>query len=120
MGGFYHSSTVKCQPTVSANLCLSMPVFLQCKTNIMKSIFLFTVLFFTTFFAQAQADNEQVSVEIISAQVELVEKNQTSNSTVSIIETKNTMEVARLYKSKINIVIKALEFTTKLNSAKLA
>ncbi|MEH6618972.1 hypothetical protein [Maribacter arcticus] len=86
----------------------------------MKSIILLTVLFFTTFLAQAQANNENVSVEVESAPVEMVQTIETSNSTVPTIETENTIEVARLYKNKNNRVIKALEFTTRLNSAKLS
>jgi hypothetical protein len=86
----------------------------------MKSIILLTVLFFTTFLAQAQANNENVSVEVESAPVEMVQTIETSNSTVPTIETENTIEVARLYKNKNNSVIKALEFTTRLNSAKLS
>ena len=86
----------------------------------MKSIILLTVLFFTTFLAQAQANNENVSLEVESASVEMVQTIETSNSTVSTIETEKTIEVARLYKNKNNRVIKALEFTTKLNSAKLS
>ena len=86
----------------------------------MKSIILLTVLFFTTFLAQAQANNENVSLEVESASVEMVQTIETSNSTVPTIETENTIEVARLYKNKNNRVIKALEFTTKLNSAKLS
>ncbi|MEH6768914.1 hypothetical protein [Maribacter arcticus] len=86
----------------------------------MKSIILLTFLFFTTFLAQAQANNENVSVEVESALVEMVQTIETSNSTVPTIETENTIEVARLYKNKNNRVIKALEFTTRLNSAKLS
>ena len=86
----------------------------------MKSIILLTVLFFTTFLAQAQANNENVSLEVESASVEMVQTIETSNSTVPTIETEKTIEVARLYKNKNNRVIKALEFTTKLNSAKLS
>jgi hypothetical protein len=86
----------------------------------MKSIILLTVLFFTTFLAQAQANNENVYVEVESAPVEMVQTIETSNSTFPTIETENTIEVARLYKNKNNRVIKALEFTTKLNSAKLS
>ncbi|MEH6747287.1 MAG: hypothetical protein V7670_10665 [Maribacter arcticus] len=86
----------------------------------MKSIILLTVVFFTTFLAQAQANNENVSVEVESAPVEMVQTIETSNSTVPTIETENTIEVARLYKNKNNRVIKALEFTTRLNSAKLS
>ena len=76
----------------------------------MKSIILLTVLFFTTFLAQAQANNENVSLEIKTVQVEMIET----------IDTENTMEVARLYKNKNNRVIKALKFSTKLNNAKLS
>ena len=76
----------------------------------MKSIILLTVLFFTTFLAQAQANNENVSLEIKTVQVEMIEA----------IDTENTMEVARLYKNKNNRVIKALKFSTKLNNAKLS
>ncbi|HDZ04152.1 hypothetical protein LCGC14_0067760 [marine sediment metagenome] len=76
----------------------------------MKSIILLTVLFFTTFLAQAQANNENVSLEIETVQVEMIEA----------IDTENTMEVARLYKNKNNRVIKALKFSTKLNNAKLS
>ncbi|HDZ05521.1 hypothetical protein LCGC14_0067750 [marine sediment metagenome] len=76
----------------------------------MKSIILLTVLFFTTFLAQAQANNENVSLEIETVQVEMIET----------IDTENTMEVARLYKNKNNRVIKALKFSTKLNNAKLS
>ncbi|HEA79153.1 MAG TPA: hypothetical protein ENI01_01715, partial [Maribacter sp.] len=65
----------------------------------MKSIILLTVLFFTTFLAQAQANNENVSLEIETVQVEMIEA----------IDTENTMEVARLYKNKNNRVIKALK-----------
>ncbi|SKB27744.1 hypothetical protein [Maribacter arcticus] len=86
----------------------------------MKSIILLTVLFFTTFLAQAQANNENVSLEVESVPVEMVQTIETSNSTVPTIETEKTIEVARLYKNKNNRVIKALEFTTKLNSAKLS
>ena len=76
----------------------------------MKSIILLTVLFFTTFLAQAQANNENVSLEIKTVQVEMIEA----------IDTENTMEFARLYKNKNNRVIKALKFSTKLNNAKLS
>ena len=86
----------------------------------MKSIILLTVLFFTTFLAQAQANNENVSLEIEAAPVEMVQTIETTNTITPTIETKNTIEVARLYKNKNNRVIKALEFTTKLNSAKLS
>jgi len=48
----------------------------------MKSIILLTVLFFTTFLAQAQANNENVSVEVESAPVEMVQTIETSNSTL--------------------------------------
>ena len=39
---------------------------------------------------------------------------------IETIDTENTTEVARLYKNKNNRVIKALKFSTKLNSAKLS
>ncbi|WP_339729294.1 hypothetical protein [Maribacter stanieri] len=76
----------------------------------MKSIILLTVLFFTSFLVQAQANDENVSVEIKTVEVEMIET----------IDTENTTEVARLYKNKNNRVIKALKFSTKLNSAKLS
>ncbi|WP_430426839.1 hypothetical protein [Maribacter litoralis] len=86
----------------------------------MKSIILLTALFFTCFFAQAQANEENVSLEIETVQVEMV-KNIESNDIVDpTIENENTIEVARLYKNKNNRVIKALKFTTKLNRAKLS
>ncbi|WP_339841803.1 hypothetical protein [uncultured Maribacter sp.] len=86
----------------------------------MKSIILLTVLFFTTFLAQAQANNENVSLEIEAAPVEMSQTVETTNTITPTLETKNTIKVARLYKNKNNRVIKALEFTTKLNSAKLS
>ncbi|WP_405409901.1 hypothetical protein [Maribacter sp. Asnod1-A12] len=86
----------------------------------MKSIILLTALFFTCFFAQAQANNENVSVEIETVQVEMVETIESNDMVVPTIETKNTIEVARLYKNKNNRVIKALKFSTKINSAKLS
>ena len=49
--------------------------------------------------------------------VQTIESNDIS---VPTIETENTIEVARLYKNKNNRVIKALEFTTKMNNAKLS
>ncbi|MGB2759272.1 MULTISPECIES: hypothetical protein [Maribacter] len=76
----------------------------------MKSFILLTVLFFTSFLVQAQANDENVSVEIKTVEVEMIET----------IDTENTTEVARLYKNKNNRVIKALKFSTKLNSAKLS
>ncbi|MGJ8714418.1 MAG: hypothetical protein ACSHXG_04910 [Maribacter stanieri] len=76
----------------------------------MKSFILLTVLFFTSFLVQAQANDENVSVEIETVEVEMIET----------IDTENTTEVARLYKNKNNRVIKALKFSTKLNSAKLS
>ncbi|WP_282113512.1 hypothetical protein [Maribacter stanieri] len=76
----------------------------------MKSFILLTVLFFTSFLVQAQANDEIVSVEIKTVEVEMIET----------IDTENTTEVARLYKNKNNRVIKALKFSTKLNSAKLS
>jgi hypothetical protein len=76
----------------------------------MKSIILLTVLFFTSFLVQAQANDENVSVEIKTVEFEMIET----------IDTENTTEVARLYKNKNNRVIKALKFSTKLNSAKLS
>jgi len=86
----------------------------------MKSIILLTALFFTCFFAQAQANNENVSVEIETVQVEMVETIESNDMVVPTIETENTIEVARLYKNKNNRVIKALKFSTKMNSAKLS
>ena len=86
----------------------------------MKSIILLTALFFTCFFAQAQANNENVSVEIETVQVEMVETIESNDIVVPTIETENTIEVARLYKNKNNRVIKALKFSTKMNSAKLS
>ena len=76
----------------------------------MKSFILLTVLFFTSFLVQAQANDENVSVEIKTVEVEMIET----------IDTENTTQVARLYKNKNNRVIKALKFSTKLNSAKLS
>ena len=84
----------------------------------MKSIIVLTALFFTCFLAQA--NNENVSLEVETVQVEIVQTIKTSNSTVPTLEIENTNEVARLYKNKNNRVIKALEFTTKLNSTKLS
>lgn len=84
----------------------------------MKSIIVLTELFFTCFLAQA--NNENVSLEVETVQVEIVQTIKTSNSTVPTIEIENTNEVARLYKNKNNRVIKALEFTTKLNGTKLS
>ncbi|WP_036153038.1 hypothetical protein [Maribacter forsetii] len=86
----------------------------------MKSIILLTALFFTCFFAQAQSNNENVSVEIETVHVEMVETIESNDMVVPTIETKNTIEVARLYKNKNNRVIKALKFSTKMNSAKLS
>ena len=86
----------------------------------MKSIILLTALFFTCFFAQAQANNENVSVEIETLQVEMVQTIESNDMVVPTIETENTIEVARLYKNKNNRVIKALKFSTKINSAKLS
>ncbi|MEP2277888.1 hypothetical protein [Maribacter sp.] len=86
----------------------------------MKIIILLTALFFTCFFAQAQANNENVYIEIETAQVEMVQTIESNDIIVPTIETKNTIEVARLYKNKNNRVIKALKFSTKMNSAKLS
>ncbi|WP_423998481.1 hypothetical protein [Maribacter sp. IgM3_T14_3] len=86
----------------------------------MKSIILLTALFFSTFLVQAQANNENVSVEIETVQIEMVQTIESNDIVVPTIETENTMEVARLYKNKNNRVIKALEFTTKMNNAKLS
>ncbi|SIQ40458.1 hypothetical protein [Maribacter ulvicola] len=86
----------------------------------MKSIILLTALFFSTFLVQAQANNENVSVEIETAQVELVQTIENNDIVVPTIETENTIEVARLYKNKNNRIIKALKFSTKLNRAKLS
>ncbi|MGO4921310.1 hypothetical protein [Maribacter spongiicola] len=84
----------------------------------MKSIILLTALFFSTFLVQAQANNENISVEIETIQVELVQTIESNDIVLPTIE--NTIEVARLYKNKNNRVIKALEFTTKMNNAKLS
>ena len=86
----------------------------------MKSIILLTALFFSTFLVQAQANNEIVSLEIETIQVEMVQTIESNDIVVPTIETENTMEVARLYKNKNNRVIKALKFSTKLNRAKLS
>lgn len=86
----------------------------------MKSIILLTALFFSTFLVQAQANNENVSLEIETVKVEMVQTIESNDISVPTIETENTIEVARLYKNKNNRVIKALEFTTKMNSAKLS
>ena len=86
----------------------------------MKSIILLTALFFTCFFAQAQANNENVSIEIETVQVEMVETIESNDMVVPTLETENTIEVARLYKNKNNRVIKALKFSIKINSAKLS
>mgnify|MGYP003625285320 FL=1 len=81
----------------------------------MKSITLLTVLFFSSFLVQAQANNENTSLKDQTAQVERVLTIETSNSTIITIAYENTMDVARLYKNKNNRVIKALEFTIKAN-----
>ena len=86
----------------------------------MKSIILLTALFFSTFLVQAQANNENVSLEIETIQIEMVQTIESNDIIVPTIETENTMEVARLYKNKNNRVIKALKFSTKLNNAKLS
>jgi|GEM_PF-1694818 len=86
----------------------------------MKSIILLTALFFTCFFAQAQANEENVSLEIETVQVEMVKTIESNDIVVPTIENENTIEVARLYKNKNNRVIKALKFATKLNRAKLS
>ncbi|VXB94285.1 hypothetical protein [Maribacter litoralis] len=86
----------------------------------MKSIILLTALFFTCFFAQAQANEENVSLEIEIVQVEMVKTIESNDIVVPTIENENTIEVARLYKNKNNRVIKALKFATKLNRAKLS
>ena len=86
----------------------------------MKSIILLTALFFTCFFAQAQANEENVSLEIETVQVEMVKTIESNDIVVPTIETENTIEVARLYKNKNNRVIKALKFATKMNRAKLS
>ena len=86
----------------------------------MKSIIILTALFFSTFLVQAQANNENVSLEIETIQVEMVQTIESNDISVPTIETENTIEVARLYKNKNNRVIKALEFTTKMNNAKLS
>ncbi|WP_299796064.1 hypothetical protein [uncultured Maribacter sp.] len=84
----------------------------------MKSIILLTALFFSTFLVQAQANNEYVSLEIETIQVEMVQTIESNDIVNPTIE--NTIEVARLYKNKNNRVIKALKFSTKLNRAKLS
>ncbi|WP_423998482.1 hypothetical protein [Maribacter sp. IgM3_T14_3] len=84
----------------------------------MKSIILLTALFFSTFLVQAQANNESVSVEIETIQVKMVQSIESNDIVLLTIE--NTIEVARLYKNKNNRVIKALEFTTKMNNTKLS
>ncbi|WP_299796061.1 hypothetical protein [uncultured Maribacter sp.] len=84
----------------------------------MKSIILLTALFFSTFLVQAQANNENVSLEIVTIQIEMVQTIESNDITVPTIE--NTIEVARLYKNKNNRVIKALKFSTKMNNAKLS
>jgi len=86
----------------------------------MKSIILLTAFFFTCFFAQAQANEENVSLEIEIVQVEMVKTIESNDIVVPTIENENTIEVARLYKNKNNRVIKALKFATKLNRAKLS
>lgn len=86
----------------------------------MKSIILLTALFFSTFLVQAQANNENVSLEIETIQIEMVQTIESNDIVNPTIENENTMEVARLYKNKNNRVIKALEFTTKVNNAKLS
>ena len=86
----------------------------------MKSIILLTALFFTCFFAQAQANEENVSLEIETVQVEMVQTIESNDIVVPTIENENTIEVTRLYKNKNNRVIKALKFATKLNRAKLS
>ena len=86
----------------------------------MKSIILLTALFFSTFLVQAQANNENVSLEIETLQVEMVQTIESNDIVNPTIENENTMEVARLYKNKNNRVIKALKFSTKMNNAKLS
>ncbi|WP_116772580.1 hypothetical protein [Maribacter litoralis] len=86
----------------------------------MKSIILLTALFFTCFFAQAQANEENVSLDIETVKVEMVKTIESNDIVVPTIENENTIEVARLYKNKNNRVIKALKFATKLNRAKLS
>tara|TARA_R110000868_G_scaffold299930_1_gene560204 strand:- start:338 stop:547 length:210 start_codon:yes stop_codon:yes gene_type:complete len=66
----------------------------------MKSIILLTVLFFTTFLAQAQVNNENVSLEVETTQADMIQTIEISKNTVPTLEIKHTMEVARLYKNK--------------------
>jgi len=86
----------------------------------MKSIILLTALLFTCFFAQAQANEENVSLEIETVQVDMVQTIESNDIVVPTIENENKIEVARLYKNKNNRIIKALKFATKLNRAKLS
>ncbi|MEB8329656.1 hypothetical protein OO009_09830 [Flavobacteriaceae bacterium KMM 6897] len=82
----------------------------------MKTILTFFFILFIAIVAQAQETTNEVKVENVET------TTVTSNTTTRFneVSTQNNNEVARLYKFKNARVLKALAFTTKRNTAKLA
>ncbi|MEJ1223417.1 hypothetical protein [Sediminicola sp. 1XM1-17] len=79
----------------------------------MKAILTFVFILFIGVVAQAQETTTDVKTEN-------VETTTVTSDKFKEVSTANGNEVARLYKNKNARVLKALTFTTKRNTAKLA
>ena len=82
----------------------------------MKAILTFVFILFIGVVAQAQETTNEVKVD----NVETTTVTSNTSTKYNEVSTENNNEVARLYKFKNARVLKALAFTTKRNTAKLA
>lgn len=82
----------------------------------MKAILTFVFILFIGVVAQAQETTNEVKVD----NVETTTVTSNTATKYNEVSTENNSEVARLYKFKNARVLKALTFTTKRNTAKLA
>tara|TARA_R110002051_G_scaffold117171_2_gene190784 strand:- start:384 stop:632 length:249 start_codon:yes stop_codon:yes gene_type:complete len=82
----------------------------------MKAILTFVFILFIGVVAQAQETTKEVKVD----NVETTTVTSNTSTKYNEVSSENNNEVARLYKFKNARVLKALAFTTKRNTAKLA
>lgn len=82
----------------------------------MKAILTFVFILFIGVVAQAQETTNEVKVD----NVETTTVTSNTSTKYNEVSSENNNEVARLYKFKNARVLKALAFTTKRNTAKLA
>ncbi|MEB8329654.1 hypothetical protein OO009_09820 [Flavobacteriaceae bacterium KMM 6897] len=82
----------------------------------MKAILTLIFVLFIGVAAQAQDANDNVKVETVTVGI----VSATNNEIFNEVNTNTQNDVARLYKNKNARVLKALNFSTKKNNAKLA